>query len=204
MRVDLGVLVPALRGWTLCIDEPSCDCVVCVQLPEWAGKLSEHEKVYLALFLAAKHLLDYRVAAAMHIYMVRNRVALRPELLTKTLREAKVISRIPRAVEEDSAYAWEAVLYKGIVYAQQILSLDRPVIVRVEPPKDKRERERLRAMLEGKRVTVRGKTYHVGGLVRRLGGERIAPWVYLIPRRNLPRLLAAVEGKARATVIATR
>lgn len=203
MRVDLGVLVPALRSWTLCIDEPSCDCVVCVQLPEWAGKLGEREKVYLALFLAARHVMDYRVAASMHVYMVRNRVTLRPELLIRTLREAKIISKIPRAVEEDSAYAWEAVLYKGIVYAEQILSLDKPVIVKVEPPKDKLERERLRVMLEGKRVTVKGKTYHVGGLVKKLDGERIAPWTYLVPRRNLPRLLASIEKRARATMITT-
>ena len=204
MRVDLGILVPALRGWTLCIDETSCDCMICVQLPRWAGRFSEREKVYLALFLAAKHLLDYRVAAAMHVYMVRNKVALRPELLTRTLREAKVVSKIPRAIEEDSAYAWEAVLYKGVVYAQLILSLDRPVIVKVEPPKDKRERERLRVLLEGKRVTVKGRTYHVGGLVKKLGGERIAPWIYLLPRRNLPKLLEQVKPKANVITLAPR
>ncbi len=203
MRVDLGIVVPALRGWSLCVDEPSCDCVVCVQLPEWAEELSEGEKVYLALFLAAKHLLDYRVAAAMHVYMVRNRVALRPELLIRSLREAKVVSRVSRAVEEDSAYAWEATLYRGVVYAEQILSLDRPVIVRVEPPEDKLERERLRVMLEGKRVKVKSRIYHVGGLVKRLDGERIAPWTYLVPRRNLPKLLASVEKKARVTMITT-
>ncbi len=203
MKVDLDTLVPALRGWTLCIDEPSCDCMICIQLPEWARKLSERERVYLALFLAAKHLLDYRVTAAMHIYMVRNRVVLRPELLTRALREARVTSRVPRALEEDSVYAWEAVLYRGIVYAEQILSLEKPVVVKVEPPKDKLERERLRVLLEGKRVTVKGKTYHVDGLVKRLDGERIAPWTYLLPRRNLPKLLASVEKKAKVTMITT-
>ena len=202
MRVDLGTLLPALKGWTLCIDEPSCDCMICIQLPEWAGKFSKREKVYLALFLAAKHLLDYRVAAAMHVYMVKNKVALRPELLTRTLREAKLVSRIPQAIEEDSAFAWESVLYRGILYAQQVLSLDRPVIVRVEPPEDKRERERLRVVLEGKRVKVKGKTYHVGGLVKKLGGERIAPWVYLVPRRSLPRLLSSIRGKVKLATVA--
>ncbi len=203
MRLDLGVLVSALSGWTLCVDEPSCDCMICVQLPEWAGRLSEREKVYLALYLASKHLLDYRLAAAMHIYMVRGRVTVRPEILVKALRDARVVSRIPRTVEEDSAYVWEAVLYKGIVYAEQVLSLDKRVIVKVEPPKDKLERERLRVMLEGKRVTVKGRTYHVGGLVKKLGGGRIAPWVYLVPRRSLPRLLANIREKARATMITT-
>ena len=84
-----------------------------------------------------------------------------------------------------------------------MLSLDKRVIVRVEPPRDKLERERLRVLLEGKRVTVKGRTYHVGGLVKKLGGERIAPWAYLVPRRNLPQLIAAIKGKAKATMITT-
>ncbi len=203
MRVDLGILVPALRGWTLCIDEQSPECIIVVRLPVWTEKLSEREKVYLALFIAAKHLLDYRVAAAMHVYMVRNKVMVRPEALVRALREAEVVSRIPRAIEEEGPYVWEAVLYKGIVYAQQLLCLDKRVIVRVKPPKDKLERERLRVLLEGKRVTVRGKTYHVGGLIKRLDGERIAPWTYLVPRRNLPTLLASIEKKAGVIIITT-
>ncbi len=203
MRVDLGVLVPALRAWNLCIDEPDCDCAICVQLPGWAGGLGERERVYLALYVAARHVMDYRLTAAMHIYSVKNRVTVRPELLVKSLREASVVSRVPRAIDDDSPYAWEATLYRGIVYAEQILSLDRPVIVKVEPPKDKLERERLRVVLEGKRVTVKGKTYHVGGLVKKLDGKRIAPWTYLVPRRNLPKLLASMEKKAKVTMIAT-
>lgn len=203
MRVDLGVLVPALGGWTLCIDEPRCECVICAQLPKWAKDLGEHEKVYLALYLASKHLLDYRLTAAMHIYMVRNRVTVRPGILVRTLRDARVVSKIPRAVEEEGPYVWEAVLYKGIVYAQQVLSLDKRAVIKVEPPKDKLERERLRVLLEGKRITVKGRTYHVGGLVKGLGGQRIAPWVYLMPRKSLPKLLASIRGKARFIMVTT-
>ncbi len=174
--------------------------MICVRLPDWAENLGEHEKVYLALYLTSKHLLDYRLAASMHVYMVRNKVALRPEILAKALRDAKVVSRIPRAIEEDSPYVWEAVLYKGILYAEQILNLDKPVIVKVEPPRDKRARERLRVLLEGKRVTVKSRTYHVGGLVKKLGGQRIAPWTYLLPRRNVPKLLGQVKSRARVNL----
>ena len=201
MRLDLGGLVPALSGWTLCIDEHECHCTICVELPEWARGLSRREKVYLALYLAARTTMDYRVAAAMHIYAVRSRIALRPELLVKALRESRVLSKTMKAIDSDSPYAWEATLYKGIVYANQILSLDRPVLVKVEPPKDKRERERLRVLLEGKRVTVKGRTYRVNGLVKRLGGERIAPWIYLVPRRNLPKLLENMKGKTKTTIM---
>jgi len=197
MKIDLGVFVPALRGWTLCINETSCDCIICVRLPDWAENLGEHEKVYLSLYLISRHILDYRLTASMHVYLVRNKVALRPEILTKALRDAKVISRIPRAVEEDSPYVWEAVLYKGILYAEQILSLDKPVIVKVEPPRDKRARERLRVLLEGKRVTIKSKTYHVGGLAKKLGAQRIAPWTYLLSRRNVPKLLRQVKSRTR-------
>ena len=188
MRLELGSLVPALSGWTLCIDEAECDCTICVYLPGWAENLGEHGKAYLALYLASRRLLDYRLAAAMHVYMMKNRVVLRPEALVGALRESRVVSRVPRAVEEDSTYAWEAVLCRGMLYAEQILSLGKPVVVRVKPPRDKREREKLRVLLEGKRVTVRGRTYRVGGLVKKLGGEKIAPWVYLVPRKSIPAL----------------
>jgi len=50
------------------------------------------------------------------------------------------------------------------------LDLERPVLVKVDPPRDKRERERLRTLLEGKRVTIKGRTYHVDGLIKKLGG----------------------------------
>ncbi len=200
MRVDLGAFVPVLKGWMLCIDEACCDCMIRVHLPDWAGNLGEREKVYLALYLASRRLLDYRLAASMHVYLVRNRVALRPEIMVKALRDAKIASRIPRAVEEESPYVWEAVLYKGILYAQQILSLDKPIIVKVEPPRDKHDREKLRVLLEGKRVTVKDRTYHIGGLVKKLGGQRIAPWTYLLPRRNVPKLLKQVNSRARVNV----
>ncbi len=38
-------------------------------------------------------------------------------------------------------YAWHAVLYRGILYAHSILDLERPVLVKVDPPGDRRERE---------------------------------------------------------------
>jgi len=54
----------------------------------------------------------------------------RPELLTGALRDAKVSLKVPPAIEDGSHYAWEAVLYKGIAYAQTILDLERPVVVK--------------------------------------------------------------------------
>jgi len=197
VKLDLGSLVPALKDWLLCVDECNNGCVICIQLPEWAKDFSGQEKILLALYLASRYLLEYRLVACMHIYSVRNRVVLRPEILVKALGEAKVVSKIPRAINDDNPYVWEAVFYKGILYAQQILDLDKPVVVRVEPPKDKREREKLRVLLEGKRVTINGKTYHVGGLVKKLGGERLSPWIYLLPKKNLPRLRRLLTHKIK-------
>jgi len=48
------------------------DCSVCVELPDWARGLGEAEKLHLALYLAARATMDYRVAAAMHIHAVRS------------------------------------------------------------------------------------------------------------------------------------
>ena len=120
MILELGNLVPSLGGWTLCIDEEPCDCSICVHLPSWARNMSEVERTLLALYLASKYLLDYRLAAAMHLYMITNRVALRPELFVRGRREAKVVARVPKAKEHYSPDAWEAALYRGIIYAQQI------------------------------------------------------------------------------------
>jgi len=49
------------------------------------------------------------------------------------------------------------VRWRGIAYAQTILDLERLVIIEIEPPKDRRKREKLRVLLEDKRVTARGK-----------------------------------------------
>ncbi len=133
--------------------------------------------------------------------MVKNRIVMRPEILVKAIREAKIVSRIPQAIEEDSIYAWEAVLYRGILYAKQILSMEELVIIKVEPPKDKKEREKLRVLLEGKRVTVKGKTYHVGGLVKKLGGKRIASWIYLLPKKTIPKLLEQIGPRGQVNMI---
>jgi len=109
MMVNLSSFVPALMDWVLCVDMCSDECSICVQLPEWAKSFEEKERLYLALYLASRYLLDYRLVACMHIYSVRNRVVLRPEVLVKALREAKAWSRVPRAIEDDSPYAWEAI-----------------------------------------------------------------------------------------------
>ena len=188
MRIELGKLVPALREWVLCVNECNGDCTACIKLPEWARELGEDEKQYLALYLAARATMDYRVAAAMHVHSVRNRVVVHPQTLTRAFQEARVTTKVPHTIEGENPYAWEAVLYRGVLYAQTVLDLDKPVVVKVEPPRDKHAREKLRVLLEGKRVTVKSRTYHVGGLVRRLGGEKLAPWIYLIPKRSLPEL----------------
>jgi len=121
MRIDLGCLVPVLKGWMLCIDGCNGGCAFCVELPEELNGLNDAEKLYVALYITARRVLDYRIAAAMHIHFVKNRAMVEPELLVKALRSAKIMSKIPPAIEEDSPYAWEAVKWRGIVYAQMIL-----------------------------------------------------------------------------------
>jgi hypothetical protein len=193
MELELGSLVPALAGWRLCIDEDAGDCTITVRLPK-AVQLDDRGRVYVALYIAARHVMDYRLAAALHIYSVRSRIVVHPSVIKRIMEEAIVESRVPRRIVDDCPYAWDAVYYRGVAYAQAILDLDRMIPVKVEPPRDKRERERLRALLEGKRVLVNDRTYHTRGLVERLGGKRLAPWVYLIPKRGLPRLRDRVEG----------
>ena len=198
MKVDLGRLVPALSGWRLCYDGSECKCTICVQLPPWAEGLDPRQKVYLALYIAARAIMDYRLVAAMHVYAVKERVMLRAELLARAVRESRVHTTIPRAVVEECPYAWEAVLYKGILYAEQLLSLEKPVLVIVKPPEDERARQEIKALLEGE-----DGTRHAEGLIRELGGIKVAPWVYLIPRSKIEPLFSIVKSRSgTATVVA--
>jgi len=120
LRIGLGNLVRALEGWTVCIDGCGEECTVCVWLPGWAKRLRGEERALLALYLAARATMDYRVVAAMHLYATRHRVALRPELYARARREARVEARVPHRIEDETPYAWEAVLYKGILYAEAV------------------------------------------------------------------------------------
>jgi hypothetical protein len=192
-------LIPALDGWVLCVDEEGEDCTISVKLPDWVDK-DKVKRIYIALYIAARATMDYRVAAALHIYSVRNKVAVHPNIAIKALTGSKIYSKISRSMEDED-YAWQAVLYRGILYAQSILDLERPVLVKVDPPRDKRERERLRTLLEGKRVTIKGKTYYVGGLLRRIGGEKIAPWIYLVPKKSIKEIEEKSRGKYRVIKI---
>ena len=193
-------MIPALDGWVLCVDEEGEGCTISVKLPGWVDK-DKVERIYIALYIAARATMDYRVAAALHIYSVRNRFTARSETLVRAMADSKVYSKIPRAIEDENPYAWQAMLYRGILYAYSILDLERPVLVKVDPPRDKRERERLRTLLEGKRVAVRGKTYYVGGLLRRIGGEKIAPWIYLVPKKSIKEIEEKSRGKYKVIKI---
>jgi hypothetical protein len=192
-------LIPALDGWVLCVDEEGEDCTISVKLPDWVDK-DKVKRIYIALYIAARTTMDYRVAAALHIYSARNKVAVHPNIAIKALTGSKIYSKISRSMEDED-YAWQAVLYRGILYAQSILDLERPVLVKVDPPRDKRERERLRTLLEGKRVTIKGRTYHVDGLIKKLGGEKIAPWIYLVPKKSIKEIEEKSRGKYRVIKI---
>ncbi len=190
MKISLGELVPALEGWFVC-EMSSCsgDCVVCIELPSWCRSLGEKARVYVLLYVAARSCMDYRLVAALYLYSVGNRVFVDPGLLSRVWREARVVSRLPRRIEDDSVYAWRAVFYRGILYAQAILDLEKPVLVKIIPPRDRRGREKLRVFLEGKR-TSRKKIRSVRGFIGEIGGEKIAPWIYIVPKKNLPKLLS--------------
>jgi len=193
-------LIPALDGWVLCVDEEGEGCTISVKLPGWVDK-DKVERIYIALYIAARATMDYRVAAALHIYSVRNKVAVHPQILIRAVEDSKISSKIPRAIEDENPYAWQAILYRGILYAYSILDLERPVLVKVDPPRDKRERERLRTLLEGKRVTIKGRTYHVDGLIKKLGGEKIAPWIYLVPKKSIKEIEEKSRGKYKVIKI---
>jgi len=129
MRLDLGDLVRALAGWVLCVDECSNECTICVELPDdELRNLDNNRKLYVALYVAARRILDYRLAAAMHIHFVKTKSIVEPRFLVKTLNKARFSSAVPPAVEDDSPYVWEAVKWRGIAYAQMVLGSEKKYI----------------------------------------------------------------------------
>ena len=189
----MGRYIPALSGWSLCIDECTGTCVICVHLPSWAGALDVGEVILSALYIASRETMDYRLASAMHVFRARFRVSIDPELLASLYRESRVVSKLhggkPGRGGCGCGHEWEAVLYRGAVYASAILDLDRSVPVAVDPPRDRRVRERLRRLLDGGNGA--------GGIVRDLDGERIAPWVYMVPKGSLHKLKSELEARLR-------
>jgi len=69
MRADLGGLVRALAGRIFCVDEYSDGCTICIELPDELRDLNSDRRLYVALYVASRKLLDYRLAAAMYIYI---------------------------------------------------------------------------------------------------------------------------------------
>jgi len=126
MRLDLGDLVRALTGRIFCVDECSNECTICVELPDdELRNLDSDRKLYVALYAAARRILDYRLVAAMHIHFVKSRAVVDPKLLVKALENAKFWSVVPPAIDDNSPYAWEAVKWRGIVYAEMVLGSEK-------------------------------------------------------------------------------
>jgi len=126
MRIDLSDLIKALGGWVLCIDECGDGCTICVELPEELKDLDDNKKLYVALYISARKILDYRLVSAMHIHFVRTRSIVEPRILVKALSKAKFSSKIPPTIEDiDNPYAWEAVKWRGIAYATMVLNSER-------------------------------------------------------------------------------
>jgi len=133
MRVDIGNLVRALGGWIICVDECDNRCTICVELPGELGDLDSDRKLYVALYVASRKILDYRLAAAMHIHFIKSKAAVDPGILVKALNTARFWSAVPPAIEDDNPYVWEAVKWRGIAYAEAVLSSEKErVRARVE------------------------------------------------------------------------
>jgi hypothetical protein len=67
-----------------------------------SGLIRMRWRGYIALYIAARATMDYRVAAALHIYSVWNRVAVHPQILIRAVEDSKIFSKIPRAIEDNS------------------------------------------------------------------------------------------------------
>ena len=196
MRIvfNLGGLVPALDGWRILITDedipPNEDYISIVRFEKDALKSMDIvDAIEMAIYLTAREINDYRIASALVIYSLRKKRAPSLNRLNKLGKHAKVIANFRR-----SDTPWGETYWKGVAYAQVLLDLEKPVVVKVIPPRDRRAKGRLRYLIEGTTVSARGG-YRVGGLLKRVGGEKLAPWIYLIPKKKLAEFHQTVRGK---------
>ncbi len=190
--MSLGGLLPENEHRVVCIayegGEASGDCNIVVVLPPWARGLSDAVQELAALYLAARSLNDPSAWAAYHLAALLHGAALSYTLAARLAREARVE---PYPVQEtDMAAYWRG-------KARALLALDklRMILVKVEPPRDRRAREKLRHILEGVAVTEQGRRRRSRGLVERLEGQKVAPWLYLVPRTGLQELEKTVKTR---------
>jgi len=123
----------------------------------------------------------YYLAVLLHSYEVLYTLA------------ARLAGRMP---DEASTACMRLIrLRTGGAKARALLALDKLhlALVRVETPRDKGQRERLRHLLEGVTVTTRGRRRRSRGLVERLGGQKAAPWLYLVPKTRIQELEKTVK-----------
>jgi len=169
------------------------DCSLVVELPEWVYGLGVAGVRLAALYLAARSFRDSAAWASYHLEALLNGTWLSYEATLRLAREARV--RPLELGEVDSVEYW-----RGLARALLALDKVRPVVVRIEPPTGRVERERLRHLLEGTTVTKAGRRRRSQGLIGKLGGVKLAPWLYVVPRVKLQELRKALEGRAHVEV----
>jgi len=195
--LNLGEYNPVLDGWKVLVSsepiESFDDFVAVVEVDEkLVEKLGEKKLKLLCIYAVAREFMEYKVVAAMHVYSVRNRILLRPEELREGLKHIRVKGSRVRSWDK-SDEAWRAVFWRGICYGNMLLSLDALTVVRVEPPKDVRLRERLRYRMEGARISRGGRMHRTGGVLRKLEGRRLAPWIYVVKKRDVGHIAKLVK-----------
>jgi len=191
VNMSLGGLLPENEHRVVCLvyegeELPRNGCSITVVLPEWTQRLSGVAQELAALYLAARSLNDPAAWAAYHLAALLQGYEIPYTLAARLAREARVE---PYGVHETNMAAY----WRG--KARALLALDklRMILVRVKPPKDRRHREKLRHTLEGVTVTAGGRRRRSRGLVERLGGKKIAPWLYLVFGTTLQELEKVVK-----------
>jgi len=70
--------VRAIHGWVACAQVCDAAFSVYAKLSECLQRPRSGVKVYVALYLTARAMLDYRAEAAMHVFCARSGVTVKP------------------------------------------------------------------------------------------------------------------------------
>ena len=182
--LDIGELIEENRDRCVCDapvyewgEDPECDAYI--NLPEWFKKRYSDLVDTAIIYLAARILNDHLSWKAFHIKTIIDRKYIPQNTLTRLVRESETS---PEIGDIDWVSYW-----RGLAEAYSTYISKAPVIVMVR--REKRSKP-LKARLEGPmNPRHRKKSW---GIIGEVGGRKLGPWIYAVPREKLHILLSEV------------
>ena len=182
--LDLNGLIIENRDRCICygpifIWEESEICEAYIDIPYWVENKHTDLIELSVLYLAARVLNDHSVWKAYHLKSIMSRKQLSRDFIEKLLKDA---TTEPNPSPIDWISYW-----RGLAEAYETYLSKIPVVIVVKPEK---RNEDMKITLEGSRNPRHRK--RTWGIIGRVKGRKIGPWVYVIPRDKMHIIISEI------------